>query len=130
MNTTINIPNAVAPGYIRVNSSQNYTFTGAGSITTGTLRKDGTGTLTLATTNTYAGLTSITQGTVLLSKTAGVNAIIGDGLSSKSTALAPAKTRCVLGHWNFQKPAQLHWLCPCLHSACQDFSGLPPESST
>ena len=43
-NSTVNITGSVAPGYTRVNANQNYTFSGIGSISGGTLRKDGAGT--------------------------------------------------------------------------------------
>ncbi|MDZ7618554.1 MAG: autotransporter-associated beta strand repeat-containing protein, partial [Patescibacteria group bacterium] len=47
---------------------------------TGTLTKTGTGTLTLSGSiaNTYTGLTTVTDGVLNLSKTAGINAIAGD----------------------------------------------------
>src|SRR5262249_25655751 len=65
-NTTINISGNVWPDFADVNSSSNYTFQGTGSITGGTLRKDGTGTLTLATNNSYAGLTDVRAGTLFV----------------------------------------------------------------
>jgi fibronectin-binding autotransporter adhesin len=54
----------------------------------GTLTKLGAGTLELsgAVANTYTGLTTVTGGTLNLNKTATVNAIVGDGVSSKVTA--------------------------------------------
>src|SRR4051812_36584985 len=75
-NTTVNLNGAVAPEYVRVNSSQNYTFTGTGSLTSGTLRKDGTGTLTLATSNSYRGLTDVRGGTLLVTGSIGNNSLV------------------------------------------------------
>ncbi len=54
----------------------------------GTLTENGTGsTLTLsgAAANTFSGQTAVTGGVLALNKTAGVNAIVGDGASSKVT---------------------------------------------
>ncbi|MEZ5387350.1 MAG: autotransporter-associated beta strand repeat-containing protein [Prosthecobacter sp.] len=55
------------------------TYTGALS-GTGSLTKSGTGTFTLGgtTANTYSGLTSVTAGRLILSKTAGTDAVAGD----------------------------------------------------
>ncbi len=67
-NTTVNISNSVSPATITVNAAQNYTFTGTGSIINGSLTKQGTGTLTLATPgNTYSGQTKVENGVLLLS---------------------------------------------------------------
>ena len=53
------------PAALEVNASHNYTFAGAGNIAGVTgLQKDGSGTLTLLTTNTYLGPTVINNGTV------------------------------------------------------------------
>ncbi len=70
-NTTVNLSGDIWPDFADVNSSANYTFAGSGSITGGTLRKDGTGTLTLATTNSYPGLTLVTNGTLYVTGSIG-----------------------------------------------------------
>ena len=51
----------------------------------GGLVKVGAGTMTLggSAANTYTGLTLVSEGTLALNKTPGVNAIVGDGASSK-----------------------------------------------
>jgi autotransporter-associated beta strand protein len=74
-NTTINIAGSVWPGFADVNSSANYTFQGTGSITGGVLRKDGTGTLTLATINSCPGLTDVTNGTLFVTGSIGNNSL-------------------------------------------------------
>jgi autotransporter-associated beta strand protein len=80
-------------GTLTASSSSSSTFSGtiedtanagaSGSTNTGgKLTKSGTGTLTLSGTsaNTYTGLTTVTNGQLDLSKTAGVNAV-GDGVT-------------------------------------------------
>ena len=47
-----------------------------GAITGGTLRKDGTGNLTLATTNSYPGLTDIRAGTLFVTGSVGNNSLV------------------------------------------------------
>ena len=88
-NNAVNLVTAVAPGYTVVDASQNYTFSGTGSISGGTLVKKNTGMLTLATTNTYPGLTQVQGGTLLISGSIGNNSlawITGGTLRAGSTA--------------------------------------------
>jgi fibronectin-binding autotransporter adhesin len=62
-------------------SSSNFTFSGAiGGV--GAFTKEGIGTLVFdgPTANTYTGLTTINNGTLLLNKTTGINAIVGSTL--------------------------------------------------
>ena len=75
-NTTVNISGSVAPNYVRVNATQNYTFSGTGAISGGTLRKDGTGMLTLATTNSYPGLTDVRAGILFVTGSIGNNSFV------------------------------------------------------
>ena len=61
----INLDATVQPAFVEVNATKNYTFGGGGKISgTTTLQKDGSGTLTLLTTNDYTGGTAINSGTV------------------------------------------------------------------
>ena len=65
-NTNVNIPGTVAPASILVNSTSNYVFSGTGLIggPNTTLTKTNSGTLTILTTNTFAGGTTIAGGAV------------------------------------------------------------------
>ena len=68
-NSTVTITGGVAPtSTVFNNSAVNYTVNSsdATGITAGTLTKSGTGTLILNTNNTYAGNTTITEGTLQL----------------------------------------------------------------
>jgi len=62
---TLNV--TVNPGEVNFNSSSNYTLSGLGGISGLTaLHKDGTGTLTMVTTNTYTGGTTISNGVLAI----------------------------------------------------------------
>lgn len=67
-NFAINLTAAVQPSSITFNNStNNYSISGAGSIAGSTgLIKNGTGTLTLNTVNTFTGLTTIAGGSIIL----------------------------------------------------------------
>ena len=85
--TTVNLVGTLSPGTIVVsNNINNYTLssTGSGVIGGGSLTKQGIGSLTLSTPNTYASGTVISAGTV----TAANNTALGSG----SITLADANT--------------------------------------
>jgi autotransporter-associated beta strand protein len=74
-NVTINNGN-VNPGSVSVNNNlYNYTFSGSNGITTGALTKNGTGTLTINTANSFGGGTTLNAGTLIV----GNNAALGSG---------------------------------------------------
>jgi fibronectin-binding autotransporter adhesin len=83
-------------------SGRNITFGGAGNVTVskvistgaGTVTKDGAGLLTLSgvSANTYTGVTTVNAGTLILGKSASVDAVagnlvIGDGVSAATVQL-------------------------------------------
>ena len=68
----VNLTTALSPSSTLVNSSSNYIFSGAGSLASGDLTKNGTGTLILDTANTYNN-TVISAGTVQV----GLNDTVG-----------------------------------------------------
>jgi len=64
-NPTVTIPATVSPASVTVNTSSNYTFTGAGGLGGGaSLTNAGAGTVTLATASSYSGATVILAGTL------------------------------------------------------------------
>lgn len=77
---TRTVTNSSGTATLAVNQSTNTTYDGRFTNALA-LTKQGTGALTLSgsTSNTFTGLTTVTGGTLELSKTAGVNAIAGDG---------------------------------------------------
>lgn len=64
--TTVNLTTALTPSSVTVdNTTKTYQFTGPGKLSgNGTLTKQGSGTLTVATENDYSGGTTINAGTV------------------------------------------------------------------
>lgn len=67
----VNLVEAVAPALVVVEADVDYQFTGTGSLTgTNRLVKSGTGTLVLATTNTFSGGLMLSNGVVALSGSA------------------------------------------------------------
>jgi autotransporter-associated beta strand protein len=75
------------PGSVTVNATRNYTFAGAGGIIGGGgLTKQGTGTLTLATANSYTGQTTISSGTLQVGN-GGATGSLGSGLVANDGVL-------------------------------------------
>ena len=71
---TVNITNEVETSDIIVEGSQNYTFSGTGSIVGNSrLEKKGTGKLTINTENSYTGGNRISEGVVVVSSLANAN---------------------------------------------------------
>ena len=78
-NTTVTIPTAnVSPAVVNFeNSAKDYTLSGSFGIAGGSLNKNGTGVLTIAAPNSYAGGTVINAGTVILSGAGSLGAAAG-----------------------------------------------------
>ena len=72
LNTNVTIYATVTPGAVTVNSTNNYTFSGADISGTVGLTKTNTGTLTLTVNNTYTGVTAYNGGAIAV-------ATIGNG---------------------------------------------------
>ncbi len=64
---TVSLNEALAVDAINVNNTKAYTFQGSGTITEGSLTKDGSGTLTIKTVNSYTGGNYLKGGTVSVS---------------------------------------------------------------
>ena len=83
----VNLTNAVTPGGVTVNASVAYTISGTGKISGGTgLTKTNSGTLTLASTNDYAGVTTIGGGTVSVGFVANGGSASPVGAASSASA--------------------------------------------
>ena len=68
-----------------MNASKDYTFSGNGAITSGALIKEGKGTLTFSTENSYTGGNALKGGTVVVSSLANENKTTGN-LGSVTTS--------------------------------------------
>lgn len=73
----INLTGSLQPTSVNVNATQNYTFSGSGSLDGAmTLSKVNTGTLKINTTNSYTGNTTVSNGTLLVDGTLTASAAI------------------------------------------------------
>jgi autotransporter-associated beta strand protein/T5SS/PEP-CTERM-associated repeat protein len=101
--TTVNAITNLAPGSLTVsNNSASYTFTGPGSITGAPLLKQGTGTLTVASANTFGpGVASQVQaGAVVLAAPTTVNGELWVGCTTNSGAsLILSNAALNIGSW-------------------------------
>jgi phospholipase C len=80
-NFTVNLKVPVAPNSVQITNNVNdYTISGAGGITNNaSLTKQGAAKLTLATTNTYTGSTTISAGTLALGASGAIPGGVGNG---------------------------------------------------
>lgn len=79
--SAINLVTSIQPTAVSVNSTKNYTFSGAGLITgASTLAKSGSGTLTITAAHTFTGGTTISAGILAMTQ-------VGTGGSAVSAAL-------------------------------------------
>ena len=111
----INVVGSQIVSGLTLNSTQNYTLGGTGSLGgTASLRKDGSGSLTIQTANTFSGGTLIEQGTVVLNNAtaAGTGKItlkggtlnVGASINNAIEVAAPSVlisngTRSLSGDW-------------------------------
>lgn len=73
-NTAVTLTGTLQPSAVRVDSAQDYSFSGSGSIAGSTgLTKAGAGTLTLNNVNGYTGKTRVAQGTLKLGASGRLN---------------------------------------------------------
>ncbi len=84
----INLTGALPAGTVYVLAQQDYTFGGSGFISGGAaLFKTGSGQLTLNTTNTFVGGTTINDGTIQLGDGAAVNGSLTGNLTNNDTLI-------------------------------------------
>ena len=76
--TSIAITENLDPKTFKVNASKNYTISGNGAITSGALVKEGTGTLTISTENSYMDGNALKGGTVVVSSLSNENKAAGN----------------------------------------------------
>jgi autotransporter-associated beta strand protein len=89
-NTNITLNTAVNPASVTFDNSVAYSISGTGSITGSTgIIKNGTGTVTIATNNTYTGVTTVNAGTLELS---GNNTLSGGAVFNGGTLVISGTT--------------------------------------
>ena len=89
---TITLSGTINPGSVTVNSASNYTFTGAQIEGTGTLTKDGAGTLILTSNTAYTGDTNINGGVMELQLASGFGGTNSDFNINNGSTLRFVKT--------------------------------------
>ena len=87
-NTNLNLPGIVDPASVLVDSTAHYTWSGIGNVSGAAtaLTKTNTGTLTILTTNSYTGATTITGGTLETASIANGGTASGIGSSPAGAA--------------------------------------------
>lgn len=76
---TVTVSGTVAPGSVTVNATADYTFTGGEISGAASFLKSGLGTLTLASANTFTGVTTVAAGTLHLSSDVSSSAVTVNG---------------------------------------------------
>ena len=96
-NTTVNLLSTVAPTFITVTNTQDYTIADAGGIIAGTtgLNKTGSGNLTINTANTFSGPVVATGGTITINNGNGIGS--GGALTLDGAALSYTGTAVPVG---------------------------------
>ena len=79
-NVAVTLSGILQPALVTFNASKNYTLSGLGSVSgTNSLVKSGTGSLTINTTNTYIGGTTVSNGTVFPGNAGANSSAFGSG---------------------------------------------------
>ena len=96
---TIQVPAALTPGSVTVNSGQDYTLGGSGSLGgAASLAKFGGGTLTLNSNNTFTGTTAIYDGTLVAPSVAVAAGASSLGNATSAVLLGNAFTKGILSY--------------------------------
>lgn len=99
-NPNVNLTDIVSPNSVTADAAADYTISGAGAIAgTGSLTKTNSGTLTILTTNTYSGVTTIAGGKLAVSTLAngGTSSGIGAATADPANLILAGGTLSYLG---------------------------------